>query len=77
MLNKTVFDQFTYSKVFAFLILFSLAISLLLDVFFSYFGNVLSISDYILITIQLVGVSLLFTIPADLIIIYKRKAKQK
>ena len=77
MLNKTLFDKFVYSKIFAFLILFSLASLILLDVLFSYFGNVLSISDYVYITLQLVGVSLIFTIPTDLFIMSKRKAKTK
>ena len=77
MLNKTLFDKFVYSKIFAFLILFSQASLLLLDVLFSYFGNVLSIADYVFITLQLVGVSLVFTIPTDLFIMSKRKAKTK
>jgi hypothetical protein len=77
VLNKTFFDKFVYSKIFAFLIFFSLASLLLLDVLFSYFGNVLSITDYIFITVQLVGVSLVFTIPTDLFIMSKRKAKTK
>jgi hypothetical protein len=77
VLNKTLFDKFMYSKTFAFFIFFSLAILLLLDVLFSYFGNVLSITDYIFITVQLVGVSLVFTIPTDLFIMSKRKAKTK
>jgi hypothetical protein len=77
VLNKTLFDKFVYSKIFAFLIFFSLASLLLLDVLFSYFGNVLSTTDYIFITVQLVGVSLVFTIPTDLFIMSKRKAKTK